>query len=257
MLAHHGIYFRQPTETETGVSPKAAEPEPLICLGYVFDKSIVYMGDVSSIPERSWNFLESLRPESQDQGRHSNGNGHGHKSEAAHADSIARTSLESSVAKSVAKLNLDGGVHPSRHSNGDSSSSGTFNPSPSPLILVVDSLWPLRSHTSHYSFPQALDTALRLNADVSYLIGFVHPTTHFIWEELCLSIRGLDGQRDHPDSDAAAALVDKVWRDRQFSGEFGKRLKKWGGKVEPSFDGLKLEIAPHGWTESETRAISL
>lgn len=221
------------------------EPEPLICLGYVFDKSLVYMGDVSSIPDRAWSFLKSLRPNKTV--KQVNGE---------QAAETARTSLEASVTKTVAELDLDSGVHASRRANSDGTPSGIFTQSPNPLILVIDSLWPLRTHSSHFNFPQALDTALRLGANMSYLTGFSHPTTHFIWEELCLSIREIDGQRDHPDADAASALVQKVWQDRQFSGELGKKLKSWGGKVEPSFDGLKLEISPKGWTEVETRSLS-
>jgi hypothetical protein len=252
--AHHGIYFRQPPKTENNKSPKPlpsqvpakdVEPEPLICLGYVFEDSLVYMGDVSSIPDRSWKYLEGIRQKHQKgvkENGHSKPNG------------VARTALEESVNQSIADLNLDSGIHGHTERNGAVLGKVT---TPNPLILVVDSLWPLRSHPSHFSFPQALATALRLGADLSLLIGFVHPTTHFIWEELCLSIREEDGKRDHPDSEAAKALVKKVWNDKQFSGDAGKKLKEWAGRVEPSWDGLKLEITPDGWTEVASRGISL
>lgn len=254
MIAHHGIYFRQPPKTENTKSPKPlpaqvpakkVEPEPLICLGYVFEDSLVYMGDVSSIPDRSWKYLEGIRQKHQNAVRV---NVHSKSAE------VARTALEESVIQSAAELNLDSGIH--GHTERSGAVLGKVT-APNPLILVVDSLWPLRSHPSHFSFPQALATALRLGADLSLLIGFVHPTTHFIWEELCLSIRGEDGNRDHPDSEAAKALVKKVWNDKQFSGEAGKKLKEWAGRVEPSWDGLKLEITPGGWTEVASRGISL
>jgi hypothetical protein len=206
------------------------------------------MGDVSSIPDRAWTFLEGLRPNRTINGGARNGNRKSASESDEHDAIPARTSLESSVAD----LNLSG----SERSNGNSSASGTFTTSSDPLILVIDSLWPLRTHSSHFNFPQALDTALRLEANMSYLTGFSHPTTHFIWEELCLSIRGLDRQRDHPDAKAAAALVQKVWRDKQFTGDLGKKLKHWGGKVEPSFDGLKLEVSQKGWTEIEAKGLS-
>ena len=206
------------------------------------------MGDVSSIPDRSWKYLEGLRrkqPQNGNQTAHRTTNG----------EAPATTSLEESVGQSVADMKLDEGIHGHTERNG--AVLGKFTSKSKPLILVVDSLWPLRSHPSHFSFPQALATALRLGADLTLLIGFVHPTTHFIWEELCLSIRGKDGQRDHPDSEAAQALVKKAWSDQQFDCEFGKKLKEWAGRVEPSWDGLKLEIAPEGWTEVATRGISL
>lgn len=255
MPAHHGIYFRQPPKTETNKSPKPlpsevpskdVEPEPLICLGYVFEDSLVYMGDVSSIPDRAWKYLESLRTKSQ-------------TAQIGNGDSTskvpARTALEESVNQSITALHLDEGIHDGTQPNG--AILGKYTSSSKPLILIVDSLWPLRTHTSHFNFPQALATALRLDADISFLTGFSHPTTHFIWEELCLSIRGKNGERDHPDSDVAAALVSKVWNDKQFNGDAGKKLKKWGGRVEPGWDGLKLEIEQNGWTEVGTKGISL
>jgi hypothetical protein len=254
--AHHGIYFRQPPKTENNkspkplpsqVSPKKVEPEPLICLGYVFEDSLVYMGDVSSIPDRSWRYLEGLRPKSSSTSQTTQIKSNG--------DLPATTSLEESVSQSVADMKLDEGIHGHTERNG--AVLGKFASESRPLILVVDSLWPLRSHPSHFSFPQALATAMQLQADLSLLIGFVHPTTHFIWEELCLSIRGKDGERDHPGSEAAKALVKKVWGDEQFDCDFGEKLKEWAGRVEPSWDGLKLEIASDGWTEVATRGISL
>lgn len=225
---------------------KHVEPEPLICLGYVFEDSLVYMGDVSSIPDRSWNYLEGLRQKQPSATRISHATTNG--------SAPATTSLEQSVYESVAEMKLDAGIHGHTERTGSILDKYT---SPQPLILVVDSLWPLRSHPSHFSFPQALATALRLGSDLTLLIGFVHPTTHFIWEELCLSIRGKDGTREHPDSEAAAALVKKVWNDEQFRGETGEKLKEWAGRVEPSWDGLKLEIAHDGWTEVATRGISI
>jgi hypothetical protein len=215
-------------------------------LGYVFENSLIYMGDVSSIPDRAWKYLESLRAKSR-------------IAEVEDEKSVtaipARTALEESVNQSVAALKLDQGIHGSTESNG--AVLGKYTSTAKPLILIVDSLWPLRTHTSHFNFPQALATALRLDADMSFLTGFSHPTTHFIWEELCLSIRGKSGEREHPDSEAAAALVKKVWNDKQFNGDAGKRLRKWGGRVEPGWDGLKLEIESDGWTEVGTRGISL
>jgi hypothetical protein len=215
------------------------------------------MGDVSDIPDKSWKMLESLRrrdgtsPSSSskletDQVRKS-ANG-----EALNGHPPARTSLEASLTRSVLSMDLS-------HSNGNGKTDGMFTPTTQPpLILIIDSLWPTRTHTSHYNFPQALSAAMRLNADMTYLLGFTHPTTHFQWEELCLSIRGMEGKReDHPDSTIAKALVKNVWSDEPFEGESGKKLKQWGGRVEPAWDGLKLEVSTEGWTEVETRSVMI
>lgn len=269
-VAHHGIYFRQPDEKETNkshkplpqdVKPKKTEPRPLVCLGYVFDNSVVYMGDVSGIPDKTWEMLESLRP-----GRHSVGNGKPISSKQSKSDQAdtTRTALEASLTDSVLSLDLSNSAPKSTTNglgnwNGDG---GTFTPTPlPPLILIIDSLWPLKTHTSHYNLPQALTAAHRLQADMSYLTGFSHPTSHYQWEELCLSIRGMDGKRDHPDEGIAGKLVEEIWADEQFAkggreGErsLGEKLKRWGGRVEPAWDGLKLQVATEGWTEVETRA---
>lgn len=215
------------------------------------------MGDVSNIPEKSWKMLDGLRRKPSPSRKHEveyvrrsvNGNeanGQG--------DAPARTSLEASLTHSVLSMDLS-------RSNGVNSSSknGTFTPtSQPPLILIIDSLWPTRTHTSHYNFPQALAVAMRLNTDMAYLLGFTHPTSHYQWEELCLSIRGMQGKRDdHPDSDIAKDLVETVWDDEQFKGDVGKKLKAWAGRVEPAWDGLKLEVAAEGWTEVETRGVRI
>ena len=72
------------------------------------------------------------------------------------------------------------------------------------------------------------------------------------------------GKRNHPDEGIARKLVEEVWADEQFAkahkgqdgGSLGDKLKRWGGRVEPAWDGLKLQIANEGWTEVETRAAS-
>lgn len=278
-VAHHGIYFRQPPQNENtkspkplpqDIPPKKVEPRPLVCLGYVFDSSVVYMGDVSAIPDESWKMLDGLRPHAKTPASHTKRNGD-------HRTSAAHTSLEASLTDSVLALDISSTQPKSRNKiNEDGSSptnngtgSGMFTPTVQPpLILIIDSLWPIRTHTSHYNYPQALTASLRLQANMTFLLGFSHPTSHYQWEELCLSIRGMDGQRpDHPDHDIAQRLIKDVWADEQFtqikhkkdhkgheSGSLGDKLKRWGGRVEPGWDGLKLEVSSEGWREVETRA---
>lgn len=275
--AHHGIYFAQPKQPNKNkshqplpedIEPKKTEPRPLVCLGYVFDKSVVYMGDVSGIPNTTWEMLESLRPK---QKAVRDGKTDNLRSTATRplGNGSARTSLEATLTDSVLAMDLSS-PHHKNGTNGLSNGSGnangnggTFTPTPQlPLILIIDALWPIKTHTSHYNFPQALLAAHRLGANMTYLLGFSHPTTHFQWEELCLSIRGLDGRREHPDEGISKRLVEDVWADQQFTksvgdgkeGPLGENLKRWGGRVEPAWDGLKLQISKEGWTEVETRA---
>lgn len=116
-------------------------------------------------------------------------------------------------------------------------------------VLIVDALWPTQAHTSHFSLAQALIVALRLRAANTYVIGSTHPTSHFMWEEICNSLTDRGGRdyevRDHPDAAQAEWLVKKVW-DKVFGeGEhegLGERWIEEGGRVQPAWDGLVLEV---------------
>jgi hypothetical protein len=267
----HGIYFRVPpaSSDSSGTStPMDLKPEPLICLGFLFDDAIAYLSDVSVVPERTWDVLLRRTPVPSDplqvaemQVGDAGHAGHSQPQTVLSAltglrDRLAASktlipptpqgtpgsSSPTSAAASVNKLSLSDELNTSEPATPSTSTSGT---APPPLpILIVDSLWPIRTHVSHTNFPQALEIALRLNPSVTYLTGMTHPSTHFMWEELCLAIRGKDAQRgDHPDAELSKYLVQKVFADGQFSGasHLGKRVKDWGGIVEPAWDGLVLE----------------
>ena len=172
------------------------------------------MGDVSEIPERTW---KALGVSSSDVGANRVENG---------LPSPAPTPTR--------------GTSP--------------NDPPHLPVFVVDALWPLRSHASHFSLFQAMSAALKLKPDVTYTIGSTHPTTHFMWEEVCRSFNRKDGKRDHPDSEISRGLVDRVRQSREFYGkdQLGPKWEEWGGRIEPGWDGLVLEIEDDGqWHEVE------
>lgn len=117
-------------------------------------------------------------------------------------------------------------------------------PNFSDSVLIMDTLWPWRPHPSHVSFPQAMDITLGIKPKATYLLGMTHPTTHYVWEEVGLSIR--DQQRrdpKHADTLLADALIAKIWEHEDMV-KIADDLKAWGGRVEPAWDGLGLEIAP-------------
>ena len=184
--------------------------EPLICLAFKFDDDVLYMADVSDIPEVTWRKLL---------GEPTNG-----------------------VLGSLSKISV-------------MSKSKSTTP-PSLPILIIDSLWPFRSHSSHYSFGEALTAALQFQPAMTYLLGSTHPATHFIWEELCFSLHGEHGKRpNHPDDEIAKEMVKKLKKTEPFVGPDGvlARWQAWGGgKVAPAWDGLVLEIDGKGkWGEIE------
>ena len=182
---------------------------PLVCLGFIFDHSIIYMSDLDQIPQHTWDILtRSFDPTLNST----------HKS----------SFTQRSEPPDLANLKVS-----SRH----------------PKIAIIDCLYPLWQHPSHLNFPQALEVALRLNASMTYFTDFVHPTTHFMWEELCRSISGTPGDAErerHPDAVPAQAMVKRVWADTQLSGELGRKLHEWKGSVEPGWDGLVVEVHQEG-----------
>jgi hypothetical protein len=192
----------------------------------MFDAQVLYVGDVSEIPERSWDVLLHRRPSGTNGSALENGN----SSSKPRGDTQLIENLTSNLTLS----------------------SETTAP---PLsILIIDALWPNRSHVSHFSLAQAMTTALRLNPQRTYVLGTTHPTSHYMWEEVCRSFRGLDGERpDHPEAEVTKALVERVKSHSDFKGEggLGEKATAWGGVVEPAWDGLILESTGVGGEVSE------
>ncbi|BEI82520.1 hypothetical protein CcaverHIS002_0303880 [Cutaneotrichosporon cavernicola] len=187
---HHGSYFSaappaEPSKPGTPINdvghhgPKpTASKEPFICLGFVFDSRLVYLSDLNSVPDKTWDLINAAVPNKADS------------------------------------------------------------------VLIMDTLWPWRPHPSHVSFPQAMDITLGIKPKATYLLGMTHPTTHYIWEEVGLSIR--DQQRrdpGHQDTALADMLIKRIWESEDMA-RIAADLKTWGGRVEPAWDGLAIEMGP-------------
>ena len=246
--AHHGVYFSDPPKTNGEKSIRSAVPRPLICLAFMFDDKVLYMGDVSEIPERTWEALGVSR----------------------RGKSAAKATAQKTVSNGVkAKQNGDKAPHepatepqPAEGLSGlvisdatasetvENETNGSLRPLP---IFVVDALWPLKSHFSHFSLAQAMSAALELKPSMTYTLGSTHPTTHFMWEEVCRSFNGKDGARtDHPDAEISRGLVQKVKKDSAFNGreKLAEKWNEWGGKIEPGYDGLGVAVQDDGtWKE--------
>lgn len=225
---HHGVYFSDPPSS-TSSSGKPSVPRPLICLAFMFDDKVLYMGDVSEVPDRTWEALGTKRRRKSSSKRLSNGD--------APVNGTAAT---------------NGGVNGAGKIKSSGQTNGVGAPPRLP-IFVVDALWPLRAHFSHFSLAQAMSAALELEPSVTYTLGSTHPTTHFMWEEVCRSFVGEDGQRpEHPDAEISRGLVGRVRKDVSFSGkeQIAKRWRDFGGKIEPAWDGLGLMVGDDGtWKE--------
>lgn len=210
------------------------------------------MGDVSEIPERTWNALGVKRRRKstakKETGQKAKQNGVEAKQNGDKAP--YEPASEGKTTETASGFSVSDTISP----NTVESSNGS---SPSLPIFIVDALWPLKSHFSHFSLAQAMAAALELKPGITYTIGSTHPTTHFMWEEVCRSFNEKDGLRpDHPDVEISRGLVEKVRKDATFNGKdkLAERWAEWGGKIEPGYDGLGLEIQDDGsWKEIELK----
>ena len=224
---HHGVYFSTPKHV---TKPSGPGPEPLICLGFAFDREALYLSDVSEIPERTWK----------------------------------RFAEDGLIAA------------PARSSNGTSAESriqaGGATRQGLP-VLIIDALWMTRPHLSHFCLWQTLAAALRISPEMTFLLGFTHPHTHYMWEDVCRALMGdqepspeanghapnsttpngldLEFRENHPDFSIAREVSAKVLSHENFAGPDGM-MAKWrafGGGLTPAWDGLALDL---GAAVSET-----
>ncbi|RXK41405.1 hypothetical protein M231_01310 [Tremella mesenterica] len=268
---HHGIYFHE------------GATDPLICLGFIFDHLIAYIADVSHIPDKSWDILLNHRRVHSSLSSKMNGLTLEQPSSSSFSTPTS-TSTSNFIPIPLPTEQLDLSLthtHPSSYSSFslDPKEKSTNNKL---AVLIIDALWPLRSHTSHYNLRQALLAAERLRPCITYLVGSTHPTSHYMWERLCQSISDIpqvsentqvgESQRNghgrrvgkdvstdieerskgkivvnednHPDKDVASIIVDKFWYTQPDEKE-KQLLDQWGkegAKIEPAYDGLMLEL---------------
>ncbi|KAF8058254.1 beta-lactamase-like protein [Lyophyllum atratum] len=108
----------------------------------------------------------------------------------------------------------------------------------SPLpVLVLDCLR-LRPHTSHYGFANALETARRIGASRTYLVGFGHEVTHEEYIRL--------GEAAGGKSLDLETLTETEKRGLELS---GKGEDVW---VRPAHDGLRVYVEADGRVYDES-----
>lgn len=149
---------------------------PFLCLGFVFDRSLVYLSDFSLITDSQWAIVD----------------------------------------RATAHHQL-------------------------PITLIVDALWPVRPHTSHVSFPEAMSVAERIKPVHTWVLGMTHPTTHEQWARMGRSVKGSQEEDDVTTKE----LLRKVWDSYEMRTN-GDKIKKWGGDVEPAWDGLGVTVDQEG-----------
>ncbi|KAG6891392.1 hypothetical protein C0992_007615 [Termitomyces sp. T32_za158] len=183
-IVHHGRVFSvapplalTPSAPEISTTPSYELPSgqekpvdgalnPYFCFGFKFGHEIIYMSDVSYIPDDKWPIIESRGP------------------------------------------------------------NGRALP-----VLVLDCLR-LRPHTSHFGLEDAVDTARRVAATRTYLIGFGHEVAH---DDLVTLGEAVGGKKP-----GAKILTETV--------KAGLELIRHGDNVwlRPSYDGLRVFVGGDG-----------
>ncbi|KAL7419605.1 hypothetical protein Q5752_005517 [Cryptotrichosporon argae] len=281
---HHGRYFSQPTSDDGA----PAKPNPFICLGYVFDREVVYLSDVSAVPERTWARMTAAV------GGLGKGDGPGVAVGHDGANVVERPIEGGSVTGAEPV-----GVDVAAQANGAAGGAQAR-----PQLLIVDTLWPTRTHASHFSFTEALALTARLAPRQAYFVGMTHPTTHYEWEALGRSVRALADEADdralanrpagqlngtaerkddghsapsngqgalptghgalandhdgdgggadeHPEHETAQRTLAAFWAD-DAARALRPQLAAWaraGGEVAPAWDGLGVEVWRGGMRE--------
>ncbi|GAA6064299.1 hypothetical protein JCM10212_002479 [Sporobolomyces blumeae] len=142
----HGKFFTTP-------------PKPFLCSGFLFNRQICYLSDVSGIPDSVWATLDH------------------------HLDlPFSRTSSSSARTNEIESTLpvVNGTSSSSTTTTTTTGADAGASSKPRLQALVVDCLR-LEPFTSHFGLGQAVETAERLGARKTYLIGFGHRTSHTAW----------------------------------------------------------------------------
>jgi hypothetical protein len=118
-------------------------------------------------------------------------------------------------------------------------------------VFILDCLG-LDGHTSHFGLVDALDTALKVAAQRTYLTGFSHKVSHDEYVTLGEVIqRGSDTIMVQPQStdrvQKGLALIKKYFTG--LSSSHQQALIDTGAKgiwLRPAHDGLRVSISPEG-----------
>jgi len=216
LKVHHGCYFNG-----------SGQPSgPYECLAFLFDQTFCYMSDVSSIPDSTWTALGC--PPSVPVLKRT-------------MSSFTEKSFDSDdPSTSTSSCALDSlASSPSSIYETDGASSAL-------PLLIVDTLR-LKPHISHFGIAEAVETAVKLRAQRTYILGFTHGVTHECWLAACELISETSHGaipstlEPYPDTKEATELGDDPEKFSQEALELCRDYIKdspiW---IRPAFDGLLI-----------------
>ncbi|POW00236.1 hypothetical protein PSHT_13132 [Puccinia striiformis] len=216
LKVYHGCYFNA-----------AGQPEcPYECLAFLFDQTFCYMSDVSSIPDPTWTALGC--PPSIPLKRSMSHCTEKSSSDSDHPSIFTTSSRLDSTASSA------------------SSVSDSEGPPAGLPLLIVDTMR-LEPHISHFGIAEAVETAVKLRAHRTYILGFTHGVTHECWEAACelISENSNTLSRTTVDSSSDAEETSELGDDpprfaRQALALCEDYIKDTPLWIRPAFDGLVI-----------------
>lgn len=262
-LVHHGRFFDPPPlPTDPPVDPSLPkEIKPFYCLGFLFHPHIVYLADVSYIPEQVWGKLCPLSetkdatlqraleaaaelqtpPLSPPMGPSAVG-----EEESTALSESSSPSSSSIPTPTTPYPSRTMGVRTPTSSTNSTAASNSAVDRPVPL-LILDCLF-LQTHPSHFGILSALSTVLRLRPLRTYLTGFAHHHSHDEWLALGAELAG-----------ARPVGHEQAFIDRAMglAGEVGEACRAEGAFVQPAFDGLRLVCDALGVREEEIEPLPI
>ncbi|KNZ53765.1 hypothetical protein VP01_3140g1 [Puccinia sorghi] len=216
LKVHHGCYFNGSGQPSS----------PYECLAFLFDQTFCYMSDVSSIPDSTWTALGA--PPSV---------------------SVLKRTMSSFTEKSFGSDDPSTSTSSCALDSLASSSSSVFEPDGAPLtlpLLIVDTLR-LKPHISHFGIAEAVEAAVKLRAQRTYILGFTHGVTHECWLAACELISETSHgaipstMEPYPGTEEATELGDDPENFSQealrLCRDYIKDSPLW---IRPAFDGLVI-----------------
>ncbi|KAG8895519.1 hypothetical protein FRB99_000500 [Tulasnella sp. 403] len=177
------LYTGETSDTTPAISIQESEPIPFKCFGFIVNNALLYMSDVSNIPDNEWGVI--FNPPAIPW-RHS-----------------APQAPKNSEA-----------VTPVLVSEEQVTASGPYK------VLVIDVLRP-KPYASHFGINEAVQATRRIGAPRNYMIGFSHEMSHDQWNLAGEIIEGKTADDVPPIVQEAVDLVQdgpSVWMRPGFDG---------------------------------------
>lgn len=208
---------------------------PFWCWGFLFDKKVLYLSDISYMPERTWTKIYNLlsAPSNHQERTAMVGN------MTAHDRPLDAASPTDHMTPAESHPGIDSDYYPL---------SKTSPSLPDRLldVLILDCLR-LEPHSSHLSHAQAVAMSTRVRAKETWLVGFTHPDPHRLWEAAGAMVEhGVANQagNENEDQELSEFMVKrkKCAVKQGLESVWDRARQDWKGKCYPAYDGQVIDL---------------